>query len=1000
METICKGRLSLEINATQTEAVLAFSADAGGETWTREKILSLLKKASVIEYANPVALEKALAELERAGAKSVRVKVAEGTAPAGDPEAIAWEENPIPRGLEEQAAAAIERAPSPRVYAWRYRKRRIDEGTGKGRAAAPRYVTEAIKQEKTVDPTVLATGFAAAGALVAVIGDAKEGLPGRTFRGEPIPAPPPGRPELFYGEGLTLREDKLYADFPGLLRIGANWVDLVPFAAEGLTVTAREDGSDCLLSFTPGEKADPIEAAGRALIQAQALGFQARDLLPRESTAALLRESMEKNAPLKGCSLCRPVDSACAVTVSADKMEATLYVRKHRGRGRPLALAAISARIKASGVTQFDLPQVREDVRGFFHDPAQRELKDYPLARGSPAQPGEAGTLEWEVRFISPAERTTILSRFAKQPNAENIFPSLKEFPVSAVEELAAVAPEGKIARLTPPARGQAGVDVFGRRLEGPLGRAVAVNCYEHVKKYGLYLVSEIQGYLEYGKKDGAYCLRVRPHQDAAASVEVALDGMQAFLSIRPHRGYGEPASTPQVYAVLAQERVTAGLKQKVIEEAVARAQDGREVSRLLVAEGKQPVHAEGPRLVPRQAPREERHVRILADGRADYKSFSNIRVVRAGEVVAEILPPRTRTENGFDVYGKPLPARLKAENALPQLVNVKQVPGAAGVVNLYAETEGEFVVTPTMAGVRQLHVVAGDVSLESGNIDFPGSVLVQGSVREGFRVFAKGSIAVNDLVEEAVLSAEGPISIQQGVKGRKNAVIRARADIACLFAEHALLMAVGDIVLERSALDCTIKCNGALTVGKTKGTLMGGIARARQGMTLVNLGSPGEARTVVSFGQDYILADQIEAGEKEVERLKARTLEIDRIMPKLPRTRPEDAAKLAALRDEKIRLLKNIETHNMRLFSLRERFEEHYPGAVTVRGTVYPGVIVESHGRRFTVRQEASGVQYTFDQKTGTIQEKPIVLSRRQPVRAPRSKRGTTDGDGISQQG
>jgi len=190
---------------------------------------------------------------------------------------------------------------------------------------------------------------------------------------------------------------------------------------------------------------------------------------------------------------------------------------------------------------------------------------------------------------------------------------------------------------------------------------------------------------------------------------------------------------------------------------------------------------------------------------------------VRVGDAVAEIIPPRSRAENGFTVYGKPIPARLKAENTLPQLFNVKQEPGPAGTTILFAEKEGEFVLTPTAAGVRQLHVVAGDVGLETGNIDFPGSVIVRGSVHEGFRVFAKGSLTVQDLVEEAVLSAEGAVTIQQGVKGRKNAVIRARTNIACLLSENAMLMAVGDIVIERSALNCRIKCNGALTIGKQR---------------------------------------------------------------------------------------------------------------------------------------------------------------------------------------
>ncbi len=394
---------------------------------------------------------------------------------------------------------------------------------------------------------------------------------------------------------------------------------------------------------------------------------------------------------------------------------------------------------------------------------------------------------------------------------------------------------------------------------------------------------------------------------------------------------------------------------------------------------------------MPKVTRQSDKHVRILADGRADYKSVSNIPIVHVDDLVAEIIPPRTHAENGFDVYGKPLIARLTAESELPQLVNVRQAPGPAGLINLYAEKEGEFVVTPTAAGVRQLHIIAGDVGLETGNIDFPGSVLVDGSVREGFRVFSKGNVTVNDLVEEAVISAEGDVVIHQGVKGRKQAVVRTRAGIACLFAENALLLAVGNVRLERSALNCTIKCNGRLDIGRTKGTLMGGTARAREGMTLINLGSVGEAKTTVSFGQDYILGDRIEHEEQEIQKHKARIHEIDRLMPNMSRVKAEDAAKLQALREEKLRLLKAVDEHNVVLFNMREKFEEHTPSAVVIRGTVYPGVTIESHGRHLPVRVETTSVEYRFDPKTGTILEKPIIYPsrRRTPPRTAERKAG-----------
>ena len=70
---------------------------------------------------------------------------------------------------------------------------------------------------------------------------------------------------------------------------------------------------------------------------------------------------------------------------------------------------------------------------------------------------------------------------------------------------------------------------------------------------------------------------------------------------------------------------------------------------------------------------------------------------------------------------------------------------------------------------------------------------------------------------------------------------------------------------------------------------------------------------------------------------------------------------------------MKLIEKRSMRLFTLREKFEEHFPSEVEVRGKLYPGVVFESHGRYHEIDSEKKGVVLIFDQKTGRIVENPL---------------------------
>jgi uncharacterized protein (DUF342 family) len=172
------------------------------------------------------------------------------------------------------------------------------------------------------------------------------------------------------------------------------------------------------------------------------------------------------------------------------------------------------------------------------------------------------------------------------------------------------------------------------------------------------------------------------------------------------------------------------------------------------------------------------------------------------------------------------------------------------------------------------------------------------------------------------------------------------------------------------------VKSNGRLNMRGKGATLIGGEVRTRRGVEVVNLGSPSSTKTTVSFGQDYLIADQIEKEERDIEKTKQRVNEIDLSMRE--GQDGHDAARLDELRAEKKRLLKQMEKRSLRLFTLREKFEQHYESDVTIKGTVYPGVVLESHGRRLEITRPKSAVRFSFNQETGHLDEEPLAQQTR----------------------
>ena len=129
--------------------------------------------------------------------------------------------------------------------------------------------------------------------------------------------------------------------------------------------------------------------------------------------------------------------------------------------------------------------------------------------------------------------------------------------------------------------------------------------------------------------------------------------------------------------------------------------------------------------------------------------------------------------------------------------------------------------------------------------------------------------------------------------------------------------------------------------------------------------------RTEISFGQDYLVEDQIAVEAREIEKLKAGIAVLDARIANLDR-----GASKAGLEDlgrEKARRLDILERRSMRLLSLREMFETHSPSQVVVPGTLHPGVVFECHGRTLEIDSPRARVAVSFNQVAGRIEVRPL---------------------------
>jgi hypothetical protein len=981
-QAVAKGDLVLSIREDELEASIEFTPSPGGAEWTAEKLMRVLMDARIGGY-NQKRAEELVQKLARAKGKTKEI-VASGEAPQEPrPELPEWCELPIPAEYESLARALAYESPLPELFKVRFETVKVEKKVKKPSALpflAPKIETVTSTERRELrepvhpDTTILSVGWASKGARLGVLSQSKPGKPGRTIFGKPIPAETVDA-TFYLGNGVSRNRSELLADIDGVVRIGGRWVDVVPLPRHSWSVALSSDGTTCLLNYTPGDPRLPAPAASEILLKARELGASEDSLLGEAEVAAIVAEADTKKEALFSRSISKDRDASVEVKVSPDGMSATLSIYKGRGRGRPLDLAQVSSALKSSGVRGYNADQLKKDVLEFYKG-KEPELVDYPLAKGRTPSRGKGRNLSIALPFLAQEKAAELRARIEKNTGLKKAVPSLDDFPITENVKLAYVQLGQRIAELPPPEPGQDGVDVFGKVVPGIKGNDPVIKVYENIDFSKGVLTATASGLLLALEEGGGWKFRVLRFRDSSVTAEVAPDAMSAVLTLTAEEGLGSPLTVETAIAALGEKGVKQGLDAAAIAEAVADARAGKPVLKRIVARGR-PARPGGSAKVTWMAHKATGALYTVgAGGRADFRERDTMTKVSAGDPILKIEKAADVGEDGVDVLGRPVPAASSSSgDQIPAHDNtIREEKSEDGSVLYVAAASGELVVEGVFGSggvmtIRERLDITGDVGPETGNIKFPGMVAVKGSLLAGYTLMAGGDVFIGGAVEASLLSSDGAVRVVEGVKGARRGTVRSRSTFDAAFAEQALLLAVGDIRLKNGCILCNVKTNGKIILAGEKGALIGGLCKARKGIDVAVLGSENFAKTEISFGQDYLVADQIEAEAREIERLKTLILQADREMADLEKA----GTGLDRVRQEKVKLVKLLEKRTMRLFDLREKYEVHFESEIRVRGTAYPGVILESHNRFFEIRSKKSKVVFTFDPAVGRIVERPL---------------------------
>jgi uncharacterized protein (DUF342 family) len=328
--------------------------------------------------------------------------------------------------------------------------------------------------------------------------------------------------------------------------------------------------------------------------------------------------------------------------------------------------------------------------------------------------------------------------------------------------------------------------------------------------------------------------------------VGVSDDEMEARLNLYPPLPEQSPPSIEMILLVLKQQGVLYGIDRHALKMAVRRLKDGGEPQLdQLIARGKAPKNGRDAYI------RFEVEIgplpgKVLADGSIDFRERLMFVPVKQNQLLA-CKVRATRGHPGTNLAGD----RLEPMDGKDISVKISEDV-------MYTEEDGTIratasgvlsVVGDDTIRVSSKQQISGNVDFGTGNIRSNDSVEITGSVHPGFRVSARGNVAIEGSVESAIVNCQGNIVIKRGVIGARSR-IRVQGDADINHIEKGFLSAGGNVVIRSGAYYATLQAGGDIHCPENV-KIIGGDVVAGGCIVCGRLGSPTAGPMQVAVGTD-----------------------------------------------------------------------------------------------------------------------------------------------------
>lgn len=347
-----------------------------------------------------------------------------------------------------------------------------------------------------------------------------------------------------------------------------------------------------------------------------------------------------------------------------------------------------------------------------------------------------------------------------------------------------------------------------------------------------------------------------------AAHIEINIgpDSLWASATVHPPRKGGGQPREEDILSAVVNHKIHHGIDRQAIKRM---AEEQIYDTPVIIARGERP-RAAGPARV-EYLFNTEVGKPFLEDeqGRVNLKELNFISNVKQGDVLARLLP-RQPGSPGMDVFGKRITFEDAGEDETLRAGKNTRQEGD----RLLAIIDGNAYLRGRYVNVDDL-VIVDNVDYQTGNIDVDGSVLVHGTIADGFTVRATGMIQVEDCIGRVQVEAGGTIVLKAGMNGNGEGSLTCSGDIYARFIENARLECRSHLVVEEAIMNSTVLVWKNIYLTGKRAELIGGSCAVGGGIQCKKLGNFFGVETVVEVGIDPEVLLHLRTWQQDLEHKK-----------------------------------------------------------------------------------------------------------------------------------